>query len=621
MFKNKLILKSVIAVWFFNSSLALAEGEMTYGDRLIKGTHNSYSGSIDRQGNHRGSIIQQLNKGFKSLEFDVHPYNKQNIYLNHWSAKEREFTTFSLGEDTFSLDYRPDNGQVAINRFSDDGAGSATIYKNVYLSHWSPKAREFTSFTFNGKAFVLAYQQQDGLVGIAEFSYHNDQGALNNVYLGDWANKKRVFTAFSLEERAFVVNYREDSGLISIDEFNYHDGKATLSNVYQGSWAKKSREFSTFKLMLDSEERVFIANYREDSGQFSIDEFNINGHAVSLGQVYKANWARDRARELATFSVDDKAYIVNYTHSNGIVSIDEFFRGQNEFEMGKAVHLTFSDAERKITALNVQRVSEREDGHPVLYLGNYRRDNGQVSVDRIELNTPTMGHDDIGHDVDFNGNPADLRLEAWLQVIADWQAANPTDREPLFLMIELKGHHRLEDYFRLWLPGDKVNHVINTVYRTFGQDNVRLFDSKRAKEIESDVVNANTPYAKLMGKVILYIEPKKDILGEDDDCERDDFIDDTEAVVKSSMEKSYEELCGFRYGSKIIAKKYKGLACAKNKSCTHPGDEYLHRLFRMGEGDSSDAGNYPNWYCGVFNFLSSDIVDQRYLGLTCPDKG
>ncbi|MCO7187860.1 MULTISPECIES: hypothetical protein [unclassified Pseudoalteromonas] len=616
MFKNNMLYMGMIVAFIFYSACCAAEDKMTYGERLIKGTHNSYSGSIDRPGNVRGSIIQQLDWGFRSLEYDVHPYNKQNIYLNYWSAKERVFTAFSLGHQTFNLDYRPDNGQVAINKFNMDGTDSDSSFQNVYLTRWAPKAREFTSFTVNGRAFVLAYQQQDGLIGIAEFTYKNEKGALSNIYLSDWADKSRVFTAFTLQNRAFIVNYRADSGRISIDEFSYSDGKGELNNVYQSNWANKSREISTFKLLNGKEEKAFIVNYRDDSGQVSVDEFSINDDTISLRQAYKTNWEGNRKRELAAFSVKDRAYVVNYTHTNGIVSIDEFFQGPSEYEMGQVVYLRFGDTERQITALpfgNLGKEVTTSEGQPVLFLSNFRRDNGQISVDKIDLNTPTLGHDDIGHDVDLDGNPTDLTLKTWLKIVADWQVANPEFNEPLFLMIETKGHRQLNDYFRLWLPGDKVNHIINTVYATFGQDKVRLLESQYTIDKNYAGVTANTPYEELMGKVILYIEAPAKIL-ENGECVKADYLNKTAAMANS-----YRSLCNFRYNNVIKGVQYKS-DCVRDKSCAHPGSRYLYRLFRMGEGDNGKVSDYPLWFCDEFNFLSSDIVDKRYLDLTCPDK-
>jgi hypothetical protein len=48
-----------------------------------------------------------------------------------------------------------------------------------------------------------------------------------------------------------------------------------------------------------------------------------------------------------------------------------------------------------------------------------------------------IGHDEAGHEVDHQGNPASNALRDWLRVVADWSAAHPA-HAPLLVMLDLK---------------------------------------------------------------------------------------------------------------------------------------------------------------------------------------
>lgn len=136
--------------------------EKQFGDFCFKGTHNSYSGGD------RGSIITQLNSGMSFFELDLWPLNSSIAFSTNWVDGERELSSMEYNGHSYVVNYRPDDGQISIDRFTGSGID------NVYQSNWAAEHRVFTSLEHNGEAYLVNYRADSGsfpLIGSQEMDW------------------------------------------------------------------------------------------------------------------------------------------------------------------------------------------------------------------------------------------------------------------------------------------------------------------------------------------------------------------------------------------------------------------------------------------------------------------
>lgn len=512
-----------------------------YGDFSFRGTHNSYSGGL------RGSITSQLNAKMRFFELDLWPINSENIYSSNWTVKDRELATLQWNDDSYLANYSENNGQISIDRHNGTGL------TNVYKSNWAEKHRVLTAMQWNGNSYLVNYSKDNGQISIDKFTGNG----LTNVYKSNWVAKPRVLSTIKWGGHAYLVNYSKDNGHVSIDKFTGNG----LSHVYTGIWAEKNRVLTT----LERDDEIYLVNYSKDNGQISIDRFTGSG----LKNVYTNQWV-EKDRELASITLDGIPYLFNYRKDNGQISINGFngeelyFVYQKEWQAQKRVFTSYNSSDKS-------------------YIINYRNDSGQISIDEFSFDF-VIGHDypsdEVAH---ITGNPSSNYLTDWVTLITGDMSE---DDYPIFLMLELKE-------YKAWLYNGLWEKMIDQVEATLGSENVKYVASKAML----NGINRDTPIEDLMGKVVVYLEPNNDIMGD-----KSDLAKELKGFRQSRKYRSYDWR---NYYDNIGALKDSMIADTKNKK--------MIRIFRMEE-----EGNYQSLHGNVhLNFaITDDPNNTNYITLT-----
>ncbi|WP_460541083.1 hypothetical protein [Echinicola sediminis] len=498
-------------------AISINDSGKKFGELCFRGTHNSYSGGD------RGSISSQLNAGMRFFELDLWPLNSNIAFSTNWEEENREMAAFEYAGNSYIVNYRPDDGQISIDRFTGNGI------ENVYRSNWAQNDRQLTALEYGGKAYLINYRADNGQVSIDRFTGNG----LINVYQSNWASKERAFATLTHGGNAYLVNYRHDNGQISINMFT----GTGLTTIFQGNWEAKARVLTT----LHHDGQAYLVNYRADNGKVSIDKFTGNG----LTHVYTTSWAA-HPRELSTLSIDGDSYLVNYRKDIGQFSINGFKEASLYFVYKK----NWVPRGRVLTSFNYGNKS---------HLVNYRADNGQVSVDRFNYEF-VLGHHYPDGEVskgtvgmDFaNPNPLTNHLIDWLGLIKD---KNPMDY-PVFLMLELKE-------YEVWLNNGLWQAMLDQVENTLGPENVVYIGSSA----RPNGVDRRTALEDLIGKYVVYLEPNSDI--------NFDHSEAAKALRKYRQNRKYQSLDWRDY--------YNDLDGLDNRLEDAYNEDKIIRLFRMEE--------------------------------------
>ncbi len=341
---------------------------------------------------------------------------------------------------------------------------------NVCSSEWSEKDRVLTSLKLDSINYIVNYSSENGQISIDKF--HDSK--LSNVFKAEWSEKSRVLTSMKLDGIPYLVNYCDENGKISIDKFNGSE----LSNVYKNEWSEKNRVLTSMEL----DGIPYLVNYCSENGQISIDKFNGSG----LTNAYKSEWS-EKDRVLATIVLDNVPYLFNYRKDSGIISINGF-NGEDLYTVYKK---EWSSKSRILTSISTSSNS---------YLVNYSPENGAISIDEFSHEF-FLGHDYPSDEVsDLTDNSSSIRLKDWITFIKN----NMPQDYPIFLMLEIKN-------YKSWLANDFWKNMLEMVTNTIGSENL-VFVGSNAKK---DGIDRSTNINDLKGKIVLYIEPDKNINDDD----------------------------------------------------------------------------------------------------------
>ena len=275
-----------------------------------------------------------------------------------WTLGWTSVVPFVLGSHQHLLEYKRDDGTVAIDRLKDDGSGTTEVWRKTWSKGWT----SIVPFTLGGHPHLFEYKQDDGTVAIDRV---NDDGhGTTEEWRGSWSKGWTAIVAFVLDGHPHLFEYKQDNGTVAIDriENDAHGSK----EIWRGKWTEGWTSLVPFTLG----GRPHLFEYKQDDGTAAIDR--IDGKTGTV-EIWRGSWTHGWT-SIVSLVFDGAPHLLSYKIGDGTAALDRLDlagRGSEEIQ-----RTTWTTGWTSIVPIVLR-------GRPGIVI--YKKDEGTIAIDRFEV--------------------------------------------------------------------------------------------------------------------------------------------------------------------------------------------------------------------------------------------
>ncbi|WP_437671289.1 hypothetical protein [Sorangium sp. So ce131] len=298
------------------------------------------------------------------------PVGRRTYTADWWASGWTSITPFHLGSQSYYLIYNKTNGTVHMDRVSEDGRATSTVWSWTWSAGWT----HFVPFTMSGQQYIIAYNSSSGEVHFDRVR-PNAQG-VDILWMGRWGTGFTHFVPFYVGDHPHLIAYNSDTGLVHFDRITDRlNGVDVASSL---TWASGFDQFVPY--VFNGENRLVA--YNSATGLVHFDRIlpALNGVDV-LGS---GTWARGW-RLTGYDDVNGEPHLIAYNAGTGLVHQDRLgHSGMQILQVGY-----WKTGQSHVVGLNVRRAS----GAPRGFVLGYSTTAGGATITMLDDDTEHLACD------------------------------------------------------------------------------------------------------------------------------------------------------------------------------------------------------------------------------------